>query len=477
MSPQIPSKAKSYLTRTMLSLSAMLTMAVSPLVMANTDLMPYCLGGECAYFDTSGNQVIKPLNFDSVYNFTDNGLAAVSKDGQWGFIDKSGKLVIPFQYDYVGPMEYSVTKKGFSEGLAAVYKDGQWGFIDKSGKLVIPYQFKYAYSFQNGVASVSKDDKWGVIDKTGRTVVPFQFNLVYPVVNGVMSAQKNDNWGHMDSTGKEVTPIHFKVAGDFGIKGFGMVQNKADDKFALVNKSGEIVKALAFDMVKGFSRNGLARVERSGKWGFIDQSGKVVIPLQFDEEKAFLENDLASVKKDGLYYIIDEAGNKVVPFSLNEYTVYSNNFIKNDNDGTVFNRQGNKILFTKTICNTKVLTNNKDAILLPKKTEQQICKEAANRKVAEEQQQAEQRRQAEEAKKQEERNSRECDHVYVGKTFRGRHLVGGTMFSSAFETSTTFVVTGFSAKTGRVSVKNTETNKYGETYCSQVGRNPFIASY
>ena len=47
---------------------------------------------------------------------------------KYGYIDKSGKVVIEPQFDYV---------RDFSEGLAVVEKDGKWGVIDKNGKVVI----------------------------------------------------------------------------------------------------------------------------------------------------------------------------------------------------------------------------------------------------------------------------------------------------------------------------------------------------
>lgn len=52
-----------------------------------------------------------------------NKLVAVSK---YGFMDKTGKMVVPLQYDYA---------KDFSEGLAAVgmgeWSDSKWGLSTK----------------------------------------------------------------------------------------------------------------------------------------------------------------------------------------------------------------------------------------------------------------------------------------------------------------------------------------------------------
>ena len=45
-------------------------------------------------------------------------LARVCNDYDWGFIDKSGTLVIPCKYDEA---------QSFSEGLACVYLNNRWG--------------------------------------------------------------------------------------------------------------------------------------------------------------------------------------------------------------------------------------------------------------------------------------------------------------------------------------------------------------
>ena len=57
--------------------------------------------------------------------------------------------------------------KPFSEGLAPV-KDGEyWGYIDKTGKMVIPATFESADEFSEGLACVQKDGKYGYVDKKG----------------------------------------------------------------------------------------------------------------------------------------------------------------------------------------------------------------------------------------------------------------------------------------------------------------------
>ena len=95
------------------------------------------------------------------------GLAMVRLDKKYGFIDKTGKEVIPIKYDNAW---------GFSEGLANVRLNNKWGFIDKTGKEVIPIKYNYADRFSEGLALVILDKKYGFIDKTGKEVTPIKYD-------------------------------------------------------------------------------------------------------------------------------------------------------------------------------------------------------------------------------------------------------------------------------------------------------------
>lgn len=63
------------------------------------------------------------------------------------------------QYDHVGnDTDYSISqydvRECFYEGLSVVGKAGKFGFIDKTGNIVIPLQYDGAFSFREGVAII-----------------------------------------------------------------------------------------------------------------------------------------------------------------------------------------------------------------------------------------------------------------------------------------------------------------------------------
>lgn len=52
-----------------------------------------------------------------------------------------------------------------SDGLAHVWQEGQHGFVDEKGDVVIPLQYQFASNFYDGFASVKQNGKWGMINQ------------------------------------------------------------------------------------------------------------------------------------------------------------------------------------------------------------------------------------------------------------------------------------------------------------------------
>ena len=109
-------------------------------------------------------------------------LIAYEKDGKWGYVDNTGKVIIPFIYD---------TADDFREGLAAVRIEYSWGFIDKDGKTVIPFEYDGAWSFIDGLAPVYKDNLWGFINHNNEIVINFQYRNITKM-NGAYFDENNN---------------------------------------------------------------------------------------------------------------------------------------------------------------------------------------------------------------------------------------------------------------------------------------------
>lgn len=105
----------------------------------------------------------EPYDKSSV-GFFREGLAKVKGlSGRYGYIDQTGKLVIPCRWKDASP---------FSEGMASVMDETyRWGFIDTKGDVTIPCKWRAAEPFSDGVSKVKDyDNKWLQIDKTGKVL-------------------------------------------------------------------------------------------------------------------------------------------------------------------------------------------------------------------------------------------------------------------------------------------------------------------
>jgi hypothetical protein len=147
--------------------------------------------GKWGLIDRTGNEIV-PCKYSRIFAFQE-GMAEVytgelyngsPMDGKFGFIDDAGVEIVPLKYDNV--------QHGFSEGLAAVntggkyefirginrhaFRGGKWGYIDRTGKEVIPLEYVKAGKFSEGKAMVAISEngitKEGYIDKTGKFIAP-----------------------------------------------------------------------------------------------------------------------------------------------------------------------------------------------------------------------------------------------------------------------------------------------------------------
>jgi bifunctional DNA-binding transcriptional regulator/antitoxin component of YhaV-PrlF toxin-antitoxin module len=168
----------------------------------------------------------------------------------------------------------------FHEGLAAVCKNGKWGFIDKAGHEIIPCKYKEVKDFCNGVAVVEQDDKSGIIDKYGSTIVPIRYNWINRFSKGdsLTSAGLNGKQGILNIKGETVIPFEYDEVNGFKE---GLMVVKKDEKYGCIDKNNNVIIPLEYEDAgfrKCFSQ-GLIALKKDGKFGYLNRNGSVVIPF------------------------------------------------------------------------------------------------------------------------------------------------------------------------------------------------------
>lgn len=140
-----------------------------------------------AFINTSGKLVIPFGKYTKKRAFYE-GLCAVQKaNGKWDIIDTKGKVVLQCKTDFYND---------FSEGLFIARKNGLKGYLDRNGRVIIPYRYKVAGKFQNGFAKVilggKKYGKSALIDKKGRVVYSTRKGeIIKAEINGLVMVCTN----------------------------------------------------------------------------------------------------------------------------------------------------------------------------------------------------------------------------------------------------------------------------------------------
>jgi hypothetical protein len=88
------------------------------------------------------------------------GLAAIKKGNEWGFITTNGELVIDYRSDVVVSSVDDMAYPVFNSERCLIVEEKKgisyFGYMDTSGKTVIEPQFLNATNFNNGLAIILK---------------------------------------------------------------------------------------------------------------------------------------------------------------------------------------------------------------------------------------------------------------------------------------------------------------------------------
>ncbi len=252
------------------------------------------------------------------------------EERRYGLRTTDGKQVLAPTYDDV---------RHYSEGLAAVNlgaewvfpgipDGGEWGYVNESGELVIPIQFQYANDFSDGLANVSN---WAsgegtmFIDRSGVVQIRIPNANAGDFREGLAPVHrdrslKGEGWltEYIDKTGATVFTV--KGYGEEFYDGFAVVivrggkaKSNEGSSYGYINRKGEVAIEPRFGEALHFS-DGLAAVRTQkttvygmgDQWGYIDQFGKFVIDPIYNEARPFRDGK-AMVHEGGQLILVYDA--------------------------------------------------------------------------------------------------------------------------------------------------------------------------
>jgi hypothetical protein len=289
--------------------------------------------GQTGFVDAKGHLVID-LSDKDWFNgavlagtFSEGMVLAYAEDNQAGYLDREGHLKIDFQYEWA---------QNFSEGVAAVQVNGKMGYIDPNGQTVIDLKFDEAGDFSEGLALVRIGTEYHVINKSGDLL----FQLPGSPMNGKFSEgllaiymEESDQVGFVDTEGRMAIPARFQSALRFQE---GLAAVKQGNRWGYINKDGVMIIDARFESAYPFL-NGRAFVQEEGKWGIINSKGQYVKKPYYDKVESIVPEMLISLyirddyfpfsdlhegfvarlaKDDEIYYV--HRNGRIVPIKLDD---------------------------------------------------------------------------------------------------------------------------------------------------------------
>ena len=264
------------------------------------------------YINLSGEIIIKP-QFKTCYDFSENGIAAVSvsktaffpgvgfggiptptyynRKTTYQLINLKGEpLKLEIDEKFALKNIFGFAAKGYNNGLIAVKVNHKWGFLDFKGKLVIPIKYDMVSQF-NGAYAFTRLKKQYYILKADGKEIPLKDNhikIVSTFSANLLPFKKDGKIGYLDTTGKIVIEAQFQRVGHFNA---GLAwASREDGKIGFINTKGGWVIEPQFEVVKNFDKiSGLARVRVDDQWGYVGKNGKIKYFTLVEIQKDFSE--------------------------------------------------------------------------------------------------------------------------------------------------------------------------------------------
>lgn len=288
--------------------------------------------------------LIKPIYKEVDYNFGSNAglFYVVNNNDKKGFVNETGKEVVPCKYDEVSSFEKGYAFVKIKSGESAF----KHGMIDMNGKETIACIYDETITFEGGYAIVKIktgqfDYKHGFVDSSGKQIIPAKYGRLeyYPNDKVLVFGDENaSNVGLMDLAGKIIIPTQYQFWSKRISKGLwpvGTWPEGTQGICGVVNLKNETVVPFEYEMIESYSDElGLAPAKKNGKYGFIDRAGKAVVPFIY--KNVWASNKYLAVKKDDKWGIISIDNKTILPFEYNEISSISDKTAwvsKNENEG------------------------------------------------------------------------------------------------------------------------------------------------
>jgi hypothetical protein len=204
------------------------------------------INGEYYFIDTTGEKVSD--TFSKLYILEDKGFL-VKRRRYWGTLDPYGKYLIE-------PSYADIRDRHSKEYILAAQKDedGKYGFIDYTGKEIIPFMYEDAYMFTGGRAYVKTNNGWGVVSKENKQLIAPKWENILTAPNAddylLWVVDSKDSKWHCRNLTNDTSAFNDSYDSVLSFSNYNdryVSFVTLDKKYGVVDEHGEVIIPVTFD--------------------------------------------------------------------------------------------------------------------------------------------------------------------------------------------------------------------------------------
>lgn len=282
-------------------------------------LLPVKRGDLWGFVNASGELVI-PCEWED-YWLPEGGKIAVQKNGLWGCIDFAGNVLIEPEWDWL---------RVWSDGSYYAERDGDAALLNADGEMLVPLGvYPYIGGNLDGMLMViTHDGKTGKLNPDGSVAVPAEWDYIgYFGGDRAYALLDSGGYCYIDRTGNVVIPGPFISACEFQ-EGMAAVRltrspiiNGSTRDWNFIDAQGNFLFDEGFMEIRDIS-DGMYVVSRNDKIGYVSAQGELVIPIEYEPINyqvlscSDFSHGRAPVRQNGVTFWIDKEGNRLadLPF-------------------------------------------------------------------------------------------------------------------------------------------------------------------
>lgn len=156
-----------------------------------------------------------------------DGLIKTFNGESYGFIDKTGNVIVDNIYDAAGDP---------ADSRIPVCVDGLWGYMDYTGTMIIEPRWTNAWSFVDGVARVYSEGYYGFIDTMGNLVTSQTYEDARDLCGGRAAVCSGGKWGYIDRIGTVTAECSYEYASNYS---YNRAFVRADGLYYAIDDAGQ----------------------------------------------------------------------------------------------------------------------------------------------------------------------------------------------------------------------------------------------